>query len=213
MNRSTETLIAQLSGQAGRRSGLRMETFPAVLLLALTLSLAIAIAVVLALAGVRPDIGTAATQAPFLFKVAGTGALALAGAWLVLRSAAPGRGLPRLAPLLPGFLIMTFRAATDRSGLSYLGLHTYSALTCMSIIIAASLPALAALILLLRHGAPTEPVRAAAVAGGLAGALGAMAYALACENDAGTFVLLWYSAAIAIMAAVGAVAGRMALRW
>jgi hypothetical protein len=213
MTRSTETLIAQLAEQAGGRSGLRMEAFPKVLVLVVTLALALAIAVVLALAGVRPDIATAALQAPFLFKVTSTAALALAGAWLVLRSAAPGRGLPRLAPLLPGFLIMTFRAATDRSGLSYLGPHTYSVVSCMSIIIAASLPALAALILLLRHGAPTEPARAAAMAGGLAGALGAMAYALACENDAGTFVLLWYSAAIAIMAAVGALAGRMALRW
>ncbi|MDE1146327.1 MAG: NrsF family protein [Azospirillaceae bacterium] len=213
MTQPTETLIQQMSAQAGGRAGLRMEVFPRVLALVVLLALACAIAVVLVLENVRPDIAVAATQAPFLFKLAGTGVLALAGAWLVSRAVAPGRGGAPVALLLPGLAILAFRAATDRSGLSWLGLHRYSAPICMGIIIAASLPALAALILLLRQGAPTRPVRTAALAGALAGALGAMAYALACENDAGSFVLLWYGAAIAIVAAVGALAGRVALRW
>ncbi|MOA46044.1 hypothetical protein D3C78_1685060 [compost metagenome] len=77
----------------------------------------------------------------------------------------------------------------------------------------ASLPALAALFITLRRGAPTDLVRAGASAGLLAGSLGAAAYAPACVNDGFAFVALWYSAAIAITTTIGAALGPRTLAW
>jgi len=74
-------------------------------------------------------------------------------------------------------------------------------------ILAASLPPLVVLLCVMRAGAPTRPALAGAIAGMLSGALGAGAYALACKNDAGLFVALWYPLAILALAALGAALG------
>jgi len=58
-----------------------------------------------------------------------------------------------------------------------------------------------------------RPIVAGLAAGLFAGALGAAAYAPACKNDGGLFVAIWYSAAILIVAALGAAIGRRALAW
>ena len=50
-------------------------------------------------------------------------------------------------------------------------------------------------------------------AGVLSGALAAMAYALTCPVDSAAFVATWYPLAIAACAALGALAGKLALRW
>jgi hypothetical protein len=81
-----------------------------------------------------------------------------------------------------------------------------------------AVPTLAALPLLgllfaVRHGAPTRPRLAGGRAGVLAGAFGAMLYATHCADDSPLFVLTWYSAAIAITAALGATLGHKFLRW
>jgi hypothetical protein len=54
---------------------------------------------------------------------------------------------------------------------------------------------------------------AGAVGGLLAGGLGAMLYASHCTDDSPLFVALWYVVAIALVAVVGALAGRLVLRW
>ncbi|MEA2988814.1 MAG: hypothetical protein QOG83_1525, partial [Alphaproteobacteria bacterium] len=46
-----------------------------------------------------------------------------------------------------------------------------------------------------------------------AGALGAAIYAAHCPDDSPLFIAAWYSIAIAVVAAVGAAAGRWVLRW
>jgi hypothetical protein len=40
-----------------------------------------------------------------------------------------------------------------------------------------------------------------------------MAYTLACRNDGTAFVAIWYAAACAIMAGIGALVGQRVLRW
>ncbi len=64
-----------------------------------------------------------------------------------------------------------------------------------------------------RSVGPTRLAHAGAAAGGVAGALGALAYCLHCPIDSAAYVLAWYPAAIALCAAAGALAGRWALRW
>jgi hypothetical protein len=76
-----------------------------------------------------------------------------------------------------------------------------------------SLPALALILGVLRTGAPTRPSVTGTAAGVMSGALGAAAYAVACKNDGGLFVAIWYSTAIVIVGALGAVIGRRVLSW
>jgi hypothetical protein len=69
------------------------------------------------------------------------------------------------------------------------------------------------MLLALRHGAPSRPGIAGALAGLSAGALGAALYALTCRDDSPLFVLAWYSIAIAIVTIGSAIAGSRLLRW
>jgi hypothetical protein len=71
----------------------------------------------------------------------------------------------------------------------------------------------AALIWALRKGAPTNLRRTGAVAGLVAGSLGAVAYAFHCPDDSLPFIALWYGGMVALCALVGAMLGPRLLRW
>lgn len=71
----------------------------------------------------------------------------------------------------------------------------------------------AILIWALRRGAPTHLKRTGAIAGLVAGALGAVAYAFHCPDDAIPFIALWYGAMVALCALIGALLGPRLLRW
>jgi hypothetical protein len=64
-----------------------------------------------------------------------------------------------------------------------------------------------------RRLAPTQPMRAGAAAGLLAGATGAWIYAFHCDEYAVPFLALWYTLGILIAGAAGALLGRRLLRW
>jgi hypothetical protein len=72
---------------------------------------------------------------------------------------------------------------------------------------------LVVLLLTLRHGAPAHPAIAGAVTGLLAGGIAATLYAAHCTDDSPLFIMLWYTSAIAGLAAVGALAARRLARW
>jgi hypothetical protein len=88
-----------------------------------------------------------------------------------------------------------------------------NAMACMASIPLFALPFLAAALLALRRGAPSRPTLAGAVAGLVAAGLGATLYASHCADDSPLFVVVWYSIATAFVAAVGAAAGRLMLRY
>jgi hypothetical protein len=89
----------------------------------------------------------------------------------------------------------------------------HSALQCPWNVLGLSLPALAVALWALRGLAPTRPVAAGAAAGLLAGALGALGYALACAELALPFVAAWYTLGVLMTAALGAALGPRLLRW
>jgi hypothetical protein len=157
--------------------------------------------------------GLVALWSGVLFKLAGTLALAAGGIILAWRAALPGNARPTLATLLPGLSLMAFRALTDSSGLSITGNSGVSPYACVSSILLVSLPPLAITLAALRSGAPVRPWLAGLAAGVTSGALGAAAYALACRNDGGAFVALWYPLAIFIVGGLGALVGRRVLAW
>ena len=88
-----------------------------------------------------------------------------------------------------------------------------NSLVCLAAVPLLALPMFVVLMQALRHGAPSRPATAGATAGLLSGALSALLYALQCTDDSPLFVIVWYSLGIGIMAVLGALWGRRALRW
>jgi hypothetical protein len=84
---------------------------------------------------------------------------------------------------------------------------------CLTIIPALSLVPLGAMLLALRHGAPTRPRLAGAAAGLVAGAIAAFLYASNCTDDSPLFVATWYPLAIGLVALAGSLLGPRLLKW
>lgn len=166
--------------------------------------------------GTRPDLGSALQTPSFTLKLAAALLLAVTAFPLVAAISRPGARLPKgLLWLAPALLAAGVAAelATYAPAEWAPRLVGRNALVCLTVLpVLAALP-LAAILLALRHGAPTRPGLAGALAGVLAGAFGALLYATNCTDDSPLFVLTWYSLAIAIVAALGAALGRKVLRW
>jgi hypothetical protein len=165
----------------------------------------------------RPDIATAMQSSAFFFKLAVAVLLAAAAITLLPAAARPLSAARRawllaLAPvlLLAGVLVELLDKPSG-SWTTYLVGH--NALHCLSLIPMLSLAPAICTLLALRHGAPSRPGIAGALAGLSAGALGAALYALTCRDDSPLFVLAWYSIAIAIVTIGSAIAGSRLLRW
>lgn len=185
---------------------------------AAVLATVIAAIVFFILLGPRPDIAAAAHTLRFLFKFALT--LVLAGtAFAYLRALArPGANTAHIAPwlvigpVLIGLAVVAelFAVPADQWATYWQGENS---LLCMTYIPIIGLGPLAAFLAALRHGAPTRPRLAGAVAGLLAGALAATFYAAHCPDDSPLFVATWYSIAIAILMALGMGLGPRVARW
>jgi hypothetical protein len=84
---------------------------------------------------------------------------------------------------------------------------------CPINVLTLSLPALAGALWALRGLAPTRPRAAGLAAGLLAGALGALGYALSCTEVSPAFIAIWYSLGIGLAGTLGAALGPRILRW
>ena len=168
--------------------------------------------------GPRPDFMAATGDPRFIFKFAITLLLALCSAMLVWRLVRPGAStrlqVAALATvpvvLAAGMFAELIALPRSQWMTSLVGVNGK---VCIVSIPSFALPILAAAIFALRDGAPTRPGLTGIVAGLFAGAIAAAIYAAHCVDDSPLFVALWYSLGIAIVAVVGGVAGRFALRW
>jgi hypothetical protein len=88
-----------------------------------------------------------------------------------------------------------------------------NALICLVAIPTLAIAPLAAVLMVLRAGAPASPALAGAAAGFLAATAGAALYAFHCFDDSPLFVVTWYTLAAVLVVAIGAVAGHRLLRW
>lgn len=84
---------------------------------------------------------------------------------------------------------------------------------CVVLIPILAAPAAVLLTWLMRSFAPTRITLAGAAIGAISGGIGAMAYAMYCPTDSVAFVTTWYTVAIAVCAALGAIIGSKFLRW
>lgn len=210
----TDDLINAIAADAGRpalRQGL-------VWVAAGAGAAVVAAAVFFAGIGPRPDIAAAAGTVRFLFKFVVT--LALAGSALIVldRLARPGAARPSsLLWLLPAPALLLAAVAMEllaqpEAQWSMLA-QGKNSLVCLTWIPLIGLGPLAAFILGLRTGAPTRPGLAGAIAGLVAGGIAATFYAAHCTDDSPLFVATWYPIAIALLALLGGVAGRLFARW
>lgn len=185
---------------------------------AIGLAVLLAAAVFLALLGPRPDIGAVAGTARFLFKFAFTLAVSATAFGLLRALARPGAPLGKvkgwilLAPVLMAGAV-SLELALVPSGSWAVRMMGTNSLACLGFIPLIGLGPLAVFMAMLRHGAPTRPRLAGAVAGVLAGGLSATFYAAHCTDDSPLFVGLWYSLAIAGLAVLGSLAAPRMTRW
>ncbi|HVE21692.1 MAG TPA: NrsF family protein [Acidocella sp.] len=211
----TIDVIKHLAREAGQQGGASQTIgdFNRLLLTGTVGAFALAFLLVcLAFAG-SFDPGTVLRSYPFHFKI-GTMALLAAGAFLILRQQGiPGASLRIAIAALPGPVALLFLAIFDRSGYPLFGQNAASVPICFFAILGASLPALLILLRVMRRAVVTRPGMAGAAAGLLAGALGAAAYAIACENNGALFVFTWYGLSIAVVCVLGALLGQRYLRW
>jgi hypothetical protein len=186
--------------------------------IAVLAAILLAATVFLAALGPRHDIVQALHTIRFPFKFVVTLTLATCTVPLVIALATPGATLARRLPLLllaPGLLAAAMAAELLVVPSSQWMARTIgtNSLYCLGMIPLIGAAPLAAFLLTLRHGAPTRPGIAGAAAGLLAGALSATFYAAHCTDDSPLFVAVWYSLAIAILAALGAIAAPRLARW
>jgi hypothetical protein len=166
----------------------------------------------------RPHLGEAMRSFPFVLKPVEMGILVVASAIVVLRLAKPGAPLGRtvvVAAAVPALMVAAvavelLQVPSAEWLIRLAGVHWY---ICVLNMVMLSLPTLAALLFGLRFGAPTRPAFAGAGAGLLAGALAASLYIAHCPDDSPLFVATWFTLAIAISTAIGAIAGSRLLRW
>lgn len=176
-----------------------------------------AVCAMLATVGPRPRLD----QAPVHFlamKLLFTMGLAVIGGIVLFSAMYPGRDMRRWSPylLLPivvvgcvGIVALAVRP-TAAWGDMVLGTDWAMCLVCIPLF--ATVP-FALLIWALRKGAPTELARTGAIAGLVAGALGAAAYSLHCPDDSLPFIAIWYSGSIVLCALIGRWLGARLLRW
>ncbi len=186
--------------------------------LALLAGLACALVLMLALFGLNPRLLQDMALPVFWGKLV-FAALLAAGCLAVLRRLArPGMGLGHSLALLAlpplvlwGLAAVALGQANPGERLPLVLGSTWR--TCAFNIAALSVPTLVASLWALRGAAPTRLAWAGAGAGLLAGALGALAYALHCPEMAAPFLAVWYLAGMALPTLAGAWLGPRVLRW
>lgn len=178
----------------------------------------VAIGIVLAYRGIRPDLDGLHVQGFLLLKLAFAVAVVISATFCLVKFARPGGEMStRLTPTAWPFIGIAFLAATSFVFAPLWHLRTTVMgdrwLECLiSIPLIAVLP-FALVIWTLRRMAPTDLTRTGALAGLVAGGMGAIGYALHCTDDSLPFIALWYGSAIALCTLAGAVLGSRLLRW
>jgi len=171
----------------------------------------------LATLGVRTDIGPALGTWRFELKV-GLVLLALGLCFSLcialsrpVMPAHPGQRLLPLAALAVVAIAIELMVLPSASWASRL--VGSNALICLVAIPTLAIAPLAAMLAILRSGAPASPALAGAAAGLLAAAAAAALYAFHCFDDSPLFVVTWYAFAALPVIALGAAAGHRLLRW
>ncbi len=210
----TEQLIRTLAADNMHRA----RPVGLVLALGLLAAAPISLAMFLSELGVRPDVMTAMRNPFFDLKFVVTLAMAIAAIAVSLHLSRPEvslKGWWWLLLIPAGILaagIASEMMMPQRAPMMVRLIGNNSRI-CMTAIPLMSLPLLAGALIGLRHGAPTRPAVAGAIAGLLSAGLAATLYASHCTDDLPLFVATWYTIASALVAGLGALVGAKVLRY
>ena len=210
----TDQLIRTLAADNAHRA----RPVGLVLALALLAAAPASVAMFFAGLGVRPDLMTAMHNPFFDLKFVVTLALAIPAIAIILHLSRPEASLQgwKWLLLIPVGLLLA-GIASEMMMPQRLPMMTRlvgsNSRLCMTAIPLMSLPLLVAALIGLRHGAPTRPAVAGAIAGLLSAGLAATLYASHCTDDSPLFVATWYTIATALVTAIGALAGSRVLRF
>jgi hypothetical protein len=211
--RTAEFIDALASDQTrrGARLGVRF-------LLALGAGALVSVCLFLAISGPRSNFIASLSSLRFDMKFVDSLTLAAPSAVLAWRLLRPDARPGVLAMMLvTPFLLLAAAVVAELmlvpSGLWGVKLIGANAVHCLTIIPLLSVAPLAALLLVMREGAPQNPKIAGALAGAAAAGVAATLYAANCPDDSPLFVASWYPLATLIVVAVGALAGDRLLRW
>lgn len=168
--------------------------------------------------GVRPDIGTA--RMPIMMKSLFAALAAAVILPVAVQLMKPGRPLGwRIGAVALFVAVCAIATITALMGempeqrwQAWMG-GEGRAPWCVVLIPILAVPAAALLTWFMRAFSPTRITLTGAAIGALSGGVSAMAYAMYCPTDSVAFVTTWYTLAIAVCAALGALIGSKFLRW
>lgn len=211
----TDELIETLGVTVERVEG---QWFRSAFIVALLVGAAVAVCAMESLLGMSASalreshIGLIILTAAFVVSVV------LAGSSYLLRAAYPGMSMRGPAALIV-LLVIAFLCA-GVAGLLSVQPAAWSSMVfgprwtvCLTCIPLFAIGPFIALIWVLRKGAPTKLRSTGAVAGLVAGAVGAGACALHQPGDSLAFIGLWYAGPVLLCALLGALLGPRVLRW
>jgi len=210
----TDDLIAILSGEVPPARGMTVQRW---LALGLITGIVVSAFLMMHTIGPRRDLHEAMRLNAFWMKFFYTISLAVLGLVLVARqarAAADSRNvIVALAAPVAVMIVLASVQLSSRSANTPLLVMGRTWMVCPWLIAGFSLPILALLLLVLRRLAPTRLTLAGAAAGLVAGAAAATIYGFHCTEMAAPFILIWYTLGIAVAAGLGALAGKICLRW
>jgi hypothetical protein len=169
--------------------------------------------------GMRPDMGDAMGRMAFWWKVASLLVLAVIGVATTLATLSPERsprrGLRTFAATAAVAVTLGWILDAAHGGGSDLiaRLNWRVGIDCLGAVVMLSVPPLVALVVALRRGAPTDTRGVATAAGVAAAAWGGAVFTFACPSDDPFYVVVWFSAAIAIVAAAARLIVPRLTRW
>jgi hypothetical protein len=191
------------------------------LLMAMVTGGAVAVLLMLATVGARPDLQSTSHLEWLAVKLLFALSVIVSALPLLNGSIRPGSKneryrrlvfLPFLVAIALALAMLLFSQPLAREPMLRGATKLSSARCLISIMFFAAVP-LASVFWAVRKGASTRLKLSGGVAGLVAGAIGAAAYAFSCTSDTLPFVALWYGMAIALCAAIGAQLGPRILRW
>ena len=211
----TDDLINALSRGVEPAARPRWRMKMAITLIAGLIVAAVLVAIGL---GVRPDIGTA--RMPIMMKSLFAALAAAVILPVAVQLMKPGRPLGWRIGAVALFVgvcaIATITALMgempEQRWQAWMG-GEGRAPWCVVLIPILAVPAAALLTWFMRAFSPTRITLTGAAIGALSGGVSAMAYAMYCPTDSVAFVTTWYTLAIAVCAALGALIGSKFLRW
>ncbi len=172
---------------------------------------------VIMMMGIRIDQAGAAQLVPLVIANGLLLILAVSAAVTALAMATPYTGARRSAPkwALAMIAVLPVAAIVDiavHGGESAIW-HEGHGLKCLLASLAASLPVMATLFAWVRRGAPAHPRLTAATIGTAGGAMGTIAYGLACPIGDVSHLFLWHIATPFVTTATAALVLQRLLKW